>query len=100
MRTSGAALAAALTLAGCGVGDDDPELQKIGAENACQDWVREQLRAPSTATFSDVSASGVGPWQVTGEVEAQNGFGGTERLTWSCDVRLDGDTFRGRAAVG
>lgn len=78
---------------------DSPELQQIGAENACEDWVRDQLKAPATAKFSGTTSTGSGPWTVTGSVDAENSFGANLRNTWTCEVRLDGDTFRGRAVL-
>ncbi len=93
-----------LLMAGCGVilmtGGSGDGTASIEARNQCQEWVSDQLRAPSTARYSAVSATG-GPseWTVTGAVEAENGFGGMVRETWSCTIRLDGNTWRGSAAL-
>ena len=78
---------------------DDPETQKYGAESACKDWVKDQLKAPSTADFNDVTASGSGPWTVVGSVDAENSFGAKLRNRWTCTIRLEGDTYRGVATL-
>lgn len=102
----GLALVAVLIVVSVAVGGtsdrdraDDPQTQAMGAKLTCQDWVRDKLKAPSTAVFSGVSTTGSGPWTVTGNVDAENSFGATIRSAWSCDIRLDGDTFRGRASL-
>lgn len=73
---------------------------EYGAKSACQDWVEDQLKAPSTADFGGVNVSGVGPWTVTGYVDAENSFGANVRTAWACDVRLDSDDYyRGSATL-
>lgn len=89
----------ACTTAGGSDPSFDREAEGVGAINACEDWVRDQLKAPATAEFGDSTATGSGPWTVTGTVDAENSFGAMLRQTWSCEVRLDGDTFRGRAVI-
>lgn len=97
------AIVAVVALAGGGGGDgpagDSPQVRAAAAERACQDMVRDQLRSPASAQFSDVTSTGGGPWTVTGSVDADNAFGASLRSTWSCQVRLDGDTFRGVATL-
>lgn len=70
------------------------------AERQCQDWIRDQLLAPSSAQFSETSSVG-GPasWTVNGMVDAENGFGAMLRSAWTCDIRLDGDMWRGTATL-
>ena len=71
------------------------------AKIACEGLVKEQLRAPSTAKFSNETATG-GPdsWTVTGLVEAQNAFGGTVGHRYSCSVTFTGeDEYRGNATI-
>lgn len=70
------------------------------AQRQCERWVSEQLKAPTTAAFSGQAAVG-GPaeWTVTGAVDAENSFGATIRTQWTCDIRLDGETWRGRAEL-
>lgn len=72
-----------------------------GAEDSCKEWVKDKLKAPSTADFSDVKVDGPdsGPWVVTGQVDAENGFGAMLRTGWLCDVRLEGDYYKGSAAL-
>lgn len=82
-----------------GGGSDVGGGNAYGAQSACEDWVKDQLKAPSTADFSDVDISGGDPWTITGTVDAENGFGAQIRATWTCDVRLEGDYYRGSATV-
>lgn len=69
------------------------------AQSACEEWVKDQLKAPSTAVVGGVERSGSGPWTVIGWVDAQNSFGAMIRTRWTCSVRLEGDMFRGRATL-
>jgi hypothetical protein len=80
---------------------DDPALQRIAAENACEDFLRDKLKSPSTAEFHNTMSTSTGPvaWRVSGTVDAENSFGAALRRSWSCTVRLDGDTFRGTATL-
>lgn len=84
---------------GGGDDEDDPEVQRYAAISACEDWVKDKLKAPATAKFSNSRASGTGPWTVTGDVDAQNSFGAMIRTSWTCSIRLDGDMFRGNAQL-
>lgn len=86
------------------VGNDDDgpdDVSDYELQDQCEKWVDKQLKTPSTAKHSDqsVRSSGVDAWTVTGAVDAQNSFGATIRSTWSCDIRLDGDTWRGNATL-
>ena len=82
-----------------GNGGDSPPTS-FEAERQCQAWVRDQLRAPSTAEFSQTtSTGGSSSWAVSGVVDAENGFGAMLRTSWTCDIRLDGDTWRGNAVL-
>ena len=85
----------------CGGSDGgSSDADGYGAESVCEDWVRDQLKAPSTADFDNEEISGSGPWTITGTVDAQNGFGAQMRADWSCDIRLDSDDFyRGGATL-
>ena len=68
-----------------------------GAEVACRSFVRDHLKAPSTAEFSGVAVktSGQPPlFTVTGAVDSQNSFGAMIRSRWSCAVRPDGHNWR------
>jgi hypothetical protein len=57
----------------------------------CQQWTRDHLRAPSQAHFATPTVTGVEDDHVlvVGEVEAMNGFGGFNRLAFTCDFELD-----------
>lgn len=62
----------------------------------CEDFVRERLRAPSTAEFGPSHEARVQPtaddrWFVRSHVDAQNGFGAMIRSEWSCDARYVGE---------
>lgn len=74
------------------------EEQRVDATDAaaaaCQDAVKDQLKSPSTAEFSDQVIT----WDDTGaviegNVDSQNGFGAMVRSEWSCflDIDLDND---------
>jgi len=69
--------------------------------NQCREWARDQLQAPSTGDFTGeaVTSGGENRWTVTGAIDAENGFGATVRATYTCEIRLDGDTWRGSARV-
>ena len=71
------------------------------AQVACKDFVRDRLKAPSTADFTSVSHTGSAPtWTVTGTVDADNSFGAKLRMTFTCVVRDDGDTWRLQSMTG
>ena len=81
---------------GGGGGVSDTEVR-----NQCHEWARDHLRSPSTAEFKSEEVRRTDPnhWTVTGAIDAENAFGGTVRATYTCDIRLDGDTWRGSARV-
>jgi hypothetical protein len=101
-----------LTVGGCAIslvtgGPSDAELRETDAELACQSWVRDRLRAPSTAEFVNVytrtgqadlteedvyaGRSEDDVYTVRGSVDAQNGFGAMVREAFVCEVRDTGD---------
>lgn len=66
------------------------------AEATCRTEVLTRLKAPSTAQFASASTRyGVGQtadfYTVTGEVDAQNGFGALLRTAYRCDVTREQD---------
>lgn len=67
----------------------DPN-NSVEAISQCETRVEEQLKAPATAEF-DSEAKGGGPWQVTGTVDSENGFGAMIRSTYQCTVTINGD---------
>lgn len=73
----------------------------FGARDACESWVKDQLKAPSTADFVDggITSTGESAWTIAGQVDAENGFGAQVRTDWTCDVSLSGDTYTGRATL-
>ena len=88
----------ALLISGSGHGSRAPS--DVEARNQCQDWVRDKLKAPSTADFADtITVAGSPAWKFTGQVDAENSFGAKIRTGWSCTISLDGDTWRGSAVL-
>jgi hypothetical protein len=82
----GVVLAIGFLVSMCSGSDDgDSSGNEYGARSARQNWIKDQLKAPSTADFSDVETSGIGPWTVTGVVDAENSFGAMLRSHWTCD---------------
>lgn len=73
---------------------NNPILQQIDAQRYCQDEVSARLKAPSTAEFTNVDTSGMGPFTVTGSVDSENSFGATLRATFTCHVTLVGGSWR------
>lgn len=84
-----------------GGSDEDRGPSEVEVRNQCREWAKDHLRSPSTAEFSgeQVRSAGTDEWTVTGSIDAQNAFGATVRATYTCDIRLDGDTWRGNASV-
>ncbi|TSD68135.1 hypothetical protein [Aeromicrobium piscarium] len=73
-----------------------------GARLACENLVKDQLKAPGTADFSNVSAvnNGGASWTVTGEVDAENAFGASLRSSFRCSLRASGpESFSGTAVL-
>lgn len=71
------------------------------ARAACTEWVEGNLKAPSTAEFTDVetTSKGDGRYEVTGSVDAENGFGAKLRVNFSCAV-VNGFIQRSESRVG
>lgn len=72
------------------------------ARSICEDWVRDKLKAPATADFTDGDETG-GPtaYTITGTVDAENSFGAMLRTTWSCDIeyRASDEQWHGNATL-
>jgi hypothetical protein len=83
----------ACTIAYSGAGSSDWAPSAIEARNICEDWVREQLKSPSSADFNDgsVTGAGAGPYTITGTVDAQNSFGAMLRSDWTCTIEYRAD---------
>lgn len=69
--------------------DSDDYNNRFTAIRQCEELVKQQLKAPSTAEFNS-SASGDGTWTVVGTVDAQNGFGAMIRSEFGCTVVISG----------
>ena len=74
-------------------------------KDTCKDWVKDKLKAPSTADFGGESVDG-GPdadgyFTVSGYVDAENGFGANIRADWTCDIRVNAsnDGWEGNAQL-
>lgn len=53
----------------------------------CEQFVKDRLKSPSTASFSGTAAYGIGGgYSATTTVDSQNSFGATLRSTWTCEV--------------
>lgn len=70
------------------------------AEVACEDLVKKQLKAPSSAEFDQAKAArSAKTWTVEGTVESKNGLGHNVAADYVCSVKVDGDRWTGRASV-
>lgn len=74
---------------------------KLLAYDYAEDFVKKQLKSPSTANFPGVSEEnkqtidlGGGKYQINSWVDSQNGFGATIRTNFSCLIIIKGDTIR------
>lgn len=73
----------------------NPIYDASAAQFACQGFVENRLKAPSTADFAPfhkmaISGSGTGPWSVRGYVDSQNSFGAKLRSSFTCTVEFSG----------
>lgn len=76
----------------CGSAPTPKEGDKYGAMVVCQDFVKDQLKAPATAEFSDEEATLLaGTWTVNGNVDAENSFGANLRQSYACVVKHTGN---------
>lgn len=94
----GFAIVAALLLGGWVISRvesrPDPGAAERDATRVCEDFVKERLKAPATADFSDLDVtSDAGEYTVTGDVDAQNSFGAKLRSHFTCVVRDSGDQW-------
>lgn len=76
----------------------EQDAQRGMAWTMCKDFVRQRLKAPSTAEFpwrteASISQDADG-WDVRGYVDADNPMGARMRVDFVCEVRKDGDTWR------
>jgi hypothetical protein len=81
-------------------GGEDPA-NGYSARGACTNFVRGHLKSPLTADFLNLYHSGKAPtWTVAGAVDTENSDGTRIRMTFSCVVRIDGDTWRLQSLTG
>lgn len=77
----------------CGSPTPAEEHNHIEARIICQDFVKDRLKSPGTAEFSDESETGKYPtFTSTGSVDSQNTFGGVVRNDYSCTVKYHPST--------
>jgi hypothetical protein len=78
-----------------GGGDSADDRNDGMAKVMCENFVEEQLKAPSSADFSgvfDTTVTGSGnDYTVVGYVDAQNSFGAVLRSNYTCEIRDSGD---------
>lgn len=97
-------MAAAIVLGMTGCGSDgsaqlDEQVQRDDAKSACHTWVKERLKSPSTAKFSEETYKGTGGvYTFKGAVDSENGFGAMLRSTWTCKVHSAGDEWKGNVS--
>ena len=71
------------------------DIGRYGSIELCEDAVRERLKAPSTAEFSDAyyRAPQSHLRIVGGQVDAENAYGAKLRKSWVCTLRLENDAW-------
>lgn len=86
-----------LNLSSCN-SEMSPESQKMLAYNYAEDFVKERLKSPSTATFPnifeksmDVSTLDYVSFNIRSWVDSQNGFGAIVRNNFSCVITIQND---------
>lgn len=88
---------------GCSVATGAGDANKATAIGACEKSIKNQLKAPSTADFSNERAtkSGSSAYEVDGDVDAENSFGAKLRDSWfgHAWTRNGGDTWWCRATL-
>ena len=78
-----------------------PSTNKFLAYNYAKDFVKENLKSPSTAEFPGVSEKdrhttslGGGKYKIVSWVDSQNSFGATIRTNFSCIIVFEGNNVR------
>jgi hypothetical protein len=96
----GCLIIVALVLGGCGVlamlGSGDSGPTDVDAKIMCERFVKDKLKSPGSAEFSEENAvEAGGAWTVSGAVDSQNSFGALVRNQFTCKVkpRTDGKTW-------
>lgn len=76
----------AVTLIACG-GGTDPKDKHIEARVVCEDFVKDRLKSPGSADFTEQTEVGKYPtWIARGSVDSQNTFGALMRNQYWCTV--------------
>lgn len=79
---------------------DRDEPSEYDAIYFCKEFVKDKLKAPSTAKFSGEYATGVGStWTSSGVVESQNSYGGMVQARYTCDLTYSSSDESWRAQV-
>jgi len=84
---------------------EDSKIAGYNAAFACQDYVRERLKAPASAKFqapreAQIEDTGRGIFKVESYVDAQNGFGAMLRKRYTCTATtIDDKTFKAYAEL-
>ncbi|MFC2099734.1 hypothetical protein ACFLSF_02770 [Candidatus Bipolaricaulota bacterium] len=83
----------ALVIAGCSASSGSSGL---GARVAAKLFVKDRLKAPSTARFGTLTAteSSGGSYRVSGYVDSQNSFGAMVRTYFSCTVEYENGKWK------
>lgn len=91
-----AAVVAIWVVGSLGGDDEDDGGGEYGARDVCEQFVKDRLKSPSSADFSDTQTTGSGDhWTVTGSVDSENSFGAMIRNTYVCEVEhTSGDNWR------
>lgn len=81
------------TILGCGTPAPTPKQgDEYGARSVCQDFVKDSLKSPASAKFSEETATlSKGEWTVTGSVDSENSFGASIRNVYVCTVKHTGN---------
>ena len=82
---------------GCGSTKDGPEHDETMAWVMTQQFIKDQLKAPSTAKFpwtaNAVTYLGDGRYRVTAYVDSQDSFGAMIRMNFTATVKYRGDDY-------
>lgn len=86
----GVAIVLVLAISAAFNGGSSSSDNTVEAQIACESRVKDALKSPSTADFSD-DVTGSGPYTVTGTVDSENSFGAMLRSEFQCTVKVTGD---------
>lgn len=94
-----------LLIAGCqaaisNASSDSDEPTEYDAIYFCKEFVKDKLKAPSTAKFRGEYATGASSsWTSSGVVESQNSFGGMVQTGYTCELTYASSDESWRAQV-